>query len=152
MIRRLLPLSALALLPPLAAGCAAWREPDLASGHWDGAWYVSKMPKPGGALRCDVERVDKREWKAVFDAEFGGRGIYHVELRGERAGEKVAFGGEVDLGAANGGVYQWTGEADGKVFAGKYTSKMFGGTFEMKRSSEKPSAPQPTPAPAEPNK
>ena len=126
-----------------ATGCGHysglfWKDP--VSGKWSGEWFLANSPKPGGKLMCDVTRTGKNEWKAVFDAEFGGRAIYKVELTGHREGEKVAFGGDVDLGAASGGVFNWKGEADGKKFTGKYTSKTYGGHFEMDRVADPPAA------------
>lgn len=122
-----------------ATGCQyiadiGWKDP--VTGKWEGDWYIQKMPKPGGKLKCDVERIARNEWKAIFEAEFGQTAAYKVELMGKREGDKVVFGGDVDLGAASGGVFTWTGEADGTKFNGKYSSKLYGGHFEMDRVVE----------------
>ncbi len=124
-----------------AGGCASItnlvKGSDPVSGSWSGDWYVNNMPKPGGKLRCEVERIARDEWKAVFEAEFGQTAAYKVELLGKRDGKKVVFGGDVDLGAASGGVFTWTGDADGEKFNGVYKSKFYGGHFEMKRVEAK---------------
>ncbi len=142
----------------LSASCStlsAWRWKDPVSGAWEGNWYLTNMPKPGGKLTCTVERTERNQWKAVFVAEFGQTASYKVELLGKREGDKVAFGGDVDLGATSGGVFHWSGQADGEKFTGQYASKFYTGTFEMKRvpagahpdASPKPQDPT-TPSPA----
>lgn len=146
MRRGLMGTAAIIAIAFAANACALWAEKDPVAGHWEGSWYLNKIAKPGGALRCDVTRVSKAQWKADFDAEFGGRANYSVELLGERKGEVVVFGGDVDLGAASGGVFKWTGEADGEKFTGKYSSTLYGGTFEMKRAPKPAATPAPAPA------
>lgn len=116
-------------------GCALLDggETDTASGSWEGHWYVGESTSAAGVLNCEIERVDKDEWKAVFYAEFGGEATYNVELSGRRGEGAVVFGGKVDLGQTSGGVFDWGGEADGVVFKGKYTSQFINGWFEMKK-------------------
>jgi len=124
-------ISSLALL--LISGCALFSPKDPVSGNWSGDWYISALPKPGGVLKCNVTRVDKNQWKAEFEAFYGKseRALYKVELLGHREKEKVVFGGDVDLGAASGGVFHWTGQCDGKKFTGDYKSTNYTGRFEL---------------------
>lgn len=107
---------------------------DPASGNWKGHWFVGNATKPAGGLDCVIQKPVKGEWKAEFDAEFGQRARYQVDLVGHREGDKVVFGGQVDLGAASGGVFDWSGEIAGNEFNGKYTSKAISGTFKLTKS------------------
>jgi hypothetical protein len=57
-------------------------------------------------------------------------------MEGRRAEGGVVFAGEVDLGAEGGGIYKWTGRADGQRFTGQYTSRLYNGTFSMDKVRE----------------
>ena len=74
-------------------------------------------------------------WDATFFASFGGFGEYEVAMEGARDGDRVVFGGSVDLGETSGGVFDWDGEVEGDEFRGAYTSKMISGTFKMQRAA-----------------
>ena len=121
-------------LTALLSGCALLGSAaDPVSGRWEGNWYVGDSATPAGTLTCEVQRVASNEWKAIFTAGFGGEGDYEVELAGSREGDSVVFGGDVDLGATAGGVFNWQGEAGPDVFTGVYTSQFISGTFKMDR-------------------
>lgn len=124
------------ILAQFAENLVAWHRSDPASGRWEGSWYIMKIEKPLGGLNCDIERTGPDEWKAVFEAEFGQTALYKIPLTGRRDRNRVVFGGDVDLGAASGGVFNWTGEADGRKFNGRYTSLYYKGTFSMDRVTE----------------
>ena len=44
------------------------------------------------------------------------------------------FKGTTDLGAQDGGVYDWVGRANAKQFVGFYTSAFATGTFSLTRA------------------
>lgn len=129
---------AIALLCALVlAGCATTDGgggADTVSGYFEGNWYGPNADKPLGELNCTAMKSGADAWDAVFAATFGGFGEYEVPLEGKRDGDKVVFGGEMDLGELQGGVFTWNGEIVGDEFNGSYTSKMISGTFRMKRS------------------
>lgn len=125
-------------------GCA---RRDDAVGHWTGQWFYDAKgaAKPGGALECDVTRASKAEWLAIFSAQWGAapgkdpeKGKFTVQLSGHREEDHISFGGDVDLGKASGGVFNWTGAIKDGLFTGVYKSKFVNGTFEMKRTSPEP--------------
>ena len=121
-------------LTALLSGCALLGSTvDPVSGQWEGNWYVGDSATPAGTLTCEVQRVASNEWKAIFTAGFGGEGDYEVELAGSREGDNVVFGGDVDLGATAGGVFNWQGKAGPDAFTGVYTSQFISGTFKMDR-------------------
>lgn len=132
---------------PTAAAPAAPPAPeaDPAIGRWEGQWFfkVGQRLVPGGKMGCLVERTGPDAWKATFEAEWGKTkdreaqaGIWKVSLDGRREDGKIVFGGDVDLGAASGGVFNWNGSIDGDSFDGEYRSKMVNGSFQMKRAVE----------------
>jgi hypothetical protein len=128
----------------LSAGCALFSgsKPDPAIGQWDGHWSVGASTQPVGGLKATITPGEKRgEYKAVFDAEFGQRAKYEVPLEGKRQGEKIVFEGDVDLGAASGGVFNWTGEIAGAEFNGVYKSPLVSGTFKLIKTPDQPASP-----------
>ncbi len=128
-----------ALIFALGPGCALMSEaPDPASGRWEGHWYLGKATQPAGVLNADITSTGRDSWNAVFYAEFGGAATYEVRLPGHRDGERVVFEGEIDLGAASGGVFTWSGGIDGDVFSGVYTSRLPSGTFKLERAEAAP--------------
>ena len=130
----------------LGAGCAHLGESgsgDVVSGFYDGDWYGPDPDRALGELTCTIVATGVDAWDATFFASFGGFGEYEVGLDGRREGDKVVFGGSVDLGATSGGVFEWHGEIVGDQFNGSYTSSMINGTFKMVK------APRPTGAGSE---
>jgi hypothetical protein len=124
----------------LAAGCAHTRESQLAdtvSGYYEGNWYGPNPDRPLGELTCTIVPAGPGAWDATFFATYGGAGEYEVALQGHREGERVIFGGDVNLGETAGGIFTWNGAIEGDQFNGTYTSKGINGTFRMTRA-EKP--------------
>jgi len=108
------------------------------TGSWDGRWESSGHKGHGGGLKCEATETAKGEWTAVFTAEFGRVKDYKVELKGKQEGDKVVFGGEVNIGKEKGeGVFKWSGQADGKEFSGVYEGGGDKGTFKMTRPEKK---------------
>lgn len=129
---------ALAGLAALVSSCAlfGFGRGDIVSGRYEGSWYVGESTEPAGGLAATITLGENGDWVAKFEAEFGGSATYNVELNGRSVGDKVAFGGDEDLGDASGGVFNWVGEADGELFKGEYTSRLVNGTFQMRKVEE----------------
>lgn len=133
---------ALAVLLPLT-GCGHFggnKVEDTVSGFYAGDWYGPNPERSLGTLTCTATPSGPDSWNALFAATFGDYGEYEVPLEGKREENKVVFGGSVDLGEADGGVFDWSGEIVGDDFTGTYTSRFINGSFRMKRS-EPPSEP-----------
>jgi len=90
------------------------------AGKWVGTWKSTKNKGHGGGLSCEAVEKAKNEWEAVFTAEYGKTSSYNVNLKGKPEGDKVVFGGKVDLGEKGGGVFNWTGRANATEFTGEY--------------------------------
>lgn len=124
----------------VAGGCAHTRESapvDTVTGYYEGHWYGPNPDRPLGELTATIVPAGPNTWDATFFATYGGFGEYEVPMQGQREGDKVLFGGDMDLGETAGGVFTWTGEIEGDQFNGVYTSKGISGTFRMTRA-EKP--------------
>ena len=119
-------------------GPAAGPPPDVV-GKWSGTWSsynpaeVASQPKE----QCkELNAVIQREgdvWKAVFEGDCGRPYKYTITMEGRLVGNAVMFKGTADLGAKDGGVYDWIGRANGKQFIGFYTSSFATGVFSMTR-------------------
>lgn len=122
----------------MLAGCAHTRESsaamDAVSGYYAGHWYGPNPEKALGTLDCTITAKGEDAWDAHFVATFGEVGEYEVPLEGKRTEGKVLFGGAVDLGESEGGVFEWTGEIVDEVFNGEYTARGYTGTFKMTKT------------------
>lgn len=104
------------------------------STQWSGTWTDHRRENYGGDLHCEAEKVGDNRWEARFFGHCGYDYSYEVELIGEKDGAAVRFSGEVDLGEAGGGVYNWVGHMLGQEFAGEYTTaRGKAGSFHMTR-------------------
>ena len=103
------------------------------SGKWTGRWESGGHPGHGGGLRCEATEGGAQKWAAVFTAEFGATKAYDVKLEGKPGDGAVLFGGKIDLGVKDGGVFTWTGSATATEFSGKYEGGGDTGTFKMNR-------------------
>ncbi len=131
------------LTPMLTGGCGHLRDggsSEIVSGYYDGDWYGPNAEEPLGELACMIVRRDGETWDATFSATFGGFGEYDVRLEGRRVGDKVVFGGSVDLGETSGGVFDWNGEIVDERFTGTYTSRFINGTFRMVKTAPEAAA------------
>ena len=87
-----------------------------------------------------VREVDRHDvWEAVFEGDCGRPYKYSISMEGRLAGGAVMFKGTADLGAQDGGVYDWIGRADNNEFVGFFTSAAYTGVFSMARSTPSPS-------------
>lgn len=126
------------MLSGCLTGCALSRGEafDPVSGNWTGAWYRAGETEPAGRLSFRLTSEGDETWRMVVEAASEVEAVYEFTLRGRREGARVVFGGEVDLGRAGGGVYEWTGEADGQVFQGAFSHPAGDGRFELVRRPE----------------
>ncbi len=122
----------------MVAGCAHTSERgaamDTVSGYYAGDWFGPNPEKSLGSLNCTITAKDADSWDAHFVATFGEVGEYKVPLEGKRVDGKVIFGGDVDLGESEGGVFGWTGEIVGDEFNGVYKAAGYTGTFRMTKT------------------
>ena len=127
-------------IPPAAPApvtVAASPAAPAVSGKWTGRWESSTHKgHGGGGLICNAKETAPGEWSAVFTAEFGKVKDYPMTLKGKSEGDKVVFGGEIDLGKEDGGVFTWTGRATATEFTGEYSGGGDKGTFKMARTEK----------------
>ncbi len=118
--------------------------PDVA-GKWVGTWGPLDA-QPGKAakspseltMECSVVKAADGSWQAVFEGECGRPYKYTIKMGGRSAAGAVLFKGTADLGAQDGGEYDWIGKADDKEFVGFYTSAGYTGLFRMTRPKAEP--------------
>ena len=112
--------------------------PDV-TGKWSGIWNAydpaqGATPPKEMCKTLDATITKEGEiWKAVFEGDCGRPYKYNITMEGRAVGPTVMFKGTVDLGAKDGGVFDWVGRANGKQFIGFYTSAFATGTFNMTR-------------------
>jgi len=112
--------------------------PDIA-GQWSGTWsyfnpaQATAQPKEL-CKKLDATVVRNGEtWVATFEGDCGRPYKYKISMDGRLVGNVVMFKGTVDLGAQDGGVFDWVGRATGGEFIGFYTSAQATGFFDMKK-------------------
>jgi len=109
------------------------------TGKWTGIWNAydpaqGATPPKEMCKTLDATITKEGEtWKAVFEGDCGRPYKYNITMEGRAVGPTVMFKGTVDLGAKDGGVFDWVGRANGKQFIGFYTSAYATGTFNMTR-------------------
>ncbi len=84
--------------------------------------------------QLDAEIVKNGDvWVATFEGDCGRPYKYKISMNGRLSGGVVLFTGTADLGAQDGGVYDWVGRATNGEFIGFYTSAYATGFFNMSR-------------------
>jgi hypothetical protein len=124
--------------------------PDVA-GKWVGTWGPLDA-KPGKqakspselTMECNVVKGEDGGWQATFEGECGRPYKYTIKMAGRSAAGAVLFKGSTDLGAEDGGLYDWIGRADGAEFVGFYTSERYTGLFRLSRPGASKPATKPT--------
>ncbi|MFP4139554.1 MAG: hypothetical protein ACOCZU_01620 [Planctomycetota bacterium] len=107
-------------------------------GRWTGTW-TSDGIHGSGELVSVIDKQGEGEYLATFRARFGG-GLFSMTQRDVtlvitgRAGKRVTFKGEKDLGFMNGGVYTYVGHAEDGTFEARYDSSFDSGVFTMERT------------------
>lgn len=113
--------------------------PDIA-GDWTGTW-ATYSPAQGAvapkdickSLGCKVMYKDG-VWEAIFEGDCGRPYKYTIKMEGRQIGKVVMFKGTTDLGAKDGGVFDWIGRATDKEFVGFFTSGYYTGVFSLSRT------------------
>ena len=115
--------------------------PDVA-GDWTGAWS-SYNPAQGGSTPKDLcknlsAKVTAKDgvYEASFEGDCGRPYKYTIKMEGRLVGKVVMFKGTTDLGARDGGVFDWIGRANDKEFVGFFTSAFYTGTFNLTRAKK----------------
>jgi hypothetical protein len=115
------------------------QAPDIA-GDWTGTWSTYN-PAQGAVpakeifknLTCKV--VNKSGvWEATFEGDCGRPYKYTIKMEGRQIGKVVMFKGTTDLGARDGGVFDWIGRATEKEFVGFFTSGFYTGVFSLSKA------------------
>jgi hypothetical protein len=112
-------------------------------GAWSGTWSAynparATTPPKELCAKLTANITQKGDaWAAVFEGDCGRPYKYTITMTGRQAGGAVMFKGTADLGAQDGGVYDWIGRADAKEFVGFFTSATYTGVFTMARTPEK---------------
>ena len=117
--------------PPANAVPAPSNMP-LVTGKWTGRWTTTNGH--GGGLTCETKETGPNKWEALFVAEFGYIGRYSVKLEGKPGNGEVLFGGKVDLGLGDAGIFNWTGKANATEFTGEFEGGGEKGSFKMTRA------------------
>ena len=115
------------------------QAPDV-TGAWTGVWS-SYNPAQGGSTPKDLcknltAKIEQKNgvWEAIFEGDCGRPYKYEIKMEGRQIGKVVLFKGTTDLGAKDGGVYDWIGRANEKEFVGFFTSAFYTGTFNLARA------------------
>lgn len=117
------------------------QAPPNISGTWVGTWSAynparATTPPKELCAKLSAKISQKGDiWDAVFEGDCGRPYKYSITMEGRQAGAAVMFKGTADLGAQDGGVYDWIGRADDKEFVGFFTSAFYTGVFTMTRAN-----------------
>jgi hypothetical protein len=112
--------------------------PDI-TGKWTGTWTSFNPAQPTAQPRELCKKLDATvvkngdTWTATFEGDCGRPYTYKISLEGRLVGGVVMFKGTVDLGAQDGGVFDWVGRGTNGEFIGFYTSGYSTGYFNLKR-------------------
>lgn len=113
--------------------------PDIV-GEWTGTW-ATYSPAQGAVPPKDICKslgckVTYKEgvWEATFEGDCGRPYKYTIKMEGRQIGKVVMFKGTTDLGAKDGGVFDWIGRATDKEFVGFFTSSFYTGVFSLSRT------------------
>jgi hypothetical protein len=113
--------------------------PPNIAGAWTGTWSAynparATTPPQEQCAKLSANIAQKGDvWQAVFEGDCGRPYKYTIAMEGRLVGNVVMFKGSVDLGAQDGGVYDWIGREIDNEFVGFYTSAAYTGVFNMTR-------------------
>jgi hypothetical protein len=133
-------LFALTIVPAIAQqgrGRGTQAPPEI-TGAWTGTWSAYNPAKPStppkemcAKLSANITKKTDDTWQAVFEGDCGRPYKYTITMDGRLVGGAVLFKGSVDLGAKDGGVYDWIGKATNNEFIGFFTSAAYTGVFSL---------------------
>jgi hypothetical protein len=109
-------------------------------GAWTGTWSAfnparASTPPQEQCAKLSATITQKGDaWEAVFEGDCGRPYKYSITMEGRLVGGVVMFKGSADLGARDGGTYDWIGRAVTDEFVGFYTSAAYTGVFSMTRA------------------
>ena len=112
--------------------------PDI-SGDWTGTWGSYNPAQGSAPVKELCKKLDSKvafkdgAWEATFEGDCGRPYKYTIKMKGRQVGKVVMFQGTTDLGAKDGGVFDWIGRATEKEFVGFFTSAYYTGTFNLAR-------------------
>ena len=115
------------------------QTPDIA-GEWTGVWSAynpaQATTQPKDLCKNLNAKVESKDgvWQATFEGDCGRPYKYTIKMEGRQIGKVVLFKGTTDLGAKDGGVFDWIGRATEKEFVGFFTSAYYTGTFNLSRA------------------
>jgi hypothetical protein len=124
---------------PTGASSQSKAVPTDASGDWSGTWssynpaQAAQPPKEQCKDLSAKVTNQNGVWEAIFEGNCGRPYKYNIKMEGHQAGKVVLFKGSADLGARDGGVFDWVGRATDKEFIGFYTSQYSTGVFSLTR-------------------
>ena len=113
--------------------------PPNITGAWMGTWSAynptrASAPPQELCAKLSANISQKGEaWIAIFEGDCGRPYKYSITMEGRLVGGVVLFKGTADLGAQDGGVYDWIGRALDTEFVGFFTSSSYTGFFNMTR-------------------
>jgi hypothetical protein len=132
-------LSLTLLVSGLAAQTGRGAPPNI-DGVWNGTWSAfnpARATTPPKELCAKLTATITQKgdvYNAVFEGDCGRPYKYNITMEGRLVGNAIMFKGTADLGAKDGGVYDWIGRADAKEFVGFFTSAPYTGVFTMTRT------------------
>jgi hypothetical protein len=109
------------------------------AGDWTGTWGIYSPAQgttpPKDICKSLTAKVENKDgaWLATFEGDCGRPYKYKITMEGRQVGKAVMFKGTTDLGAKDGGVFDWIGRANEKEFVGFFTSASYTGTFNLAR-------------------
>ena len=115
------------------------QAPDI-SGTWTGTWGIYSPAKGTTPPQDICKKLDAKvsfkdgAWLADFEGDCGRPYKYSIKMEGRQVGKSVMFKGTTDLGARDGGVFDWIGRATDKEFIGFFTSAGYTGTFNLTKA------------------
>ena len=116
------------------------QAPPNVTGAWTGTWSAynparASTPPQEQCAKLSANVVQKGDvYEAVFEGDCGRPYKYSITMEGRAVGGVVMFKGTADLGARDGGTYDWIGRAVENEFVGFYTSAGYTGVFTMTRA------------------
>ena len=130
----------ISIIPAHAQRARGPQGPPEITGNWTGTWTSFNPAQATAQPRELCKTLDAsvakegESWIATFEGDCGRPYKYKITMKGRLVGPAVMFTGTVDLGAQDGGVYDWVGRATNNELIGFYTSAHATGFFNLTRA------------------